>query len=334
MFSRKLKETSDFEAIQLGDNLLHTPPAFIVPEKFATNPNTRVPISPTLIKSMSEGSSFDDPPVILDRDTLEGVVAEALSRMPNHPFHNKAHIERVLKKLDSILEAGVTISGDGGKKRELLEWEKQALLIACAFHDMGHSGTQFRQLSSRVTLSEGRLFSNEENAAILTDELALRLGLSVSQRLTIQGLILGTTYGQNSHALLPDAVREDPISKDLIREYRPVTDLEKLVSYLDVASFDKDTEDFIADNINAFLENDPSDIPLTSSRWIAKTSGFLAFLDSRLRPLDGVITEALFATHRKGILELKARILNVEFGESVVERIKVAMKDLTPQHSP
>jgi hypothetical protein len=140
-------------------------------------------------------------------------VAAEYQKMPSLSYYNRHHL------LD-VEGLAWGIADDCFLPREAI----RLLRIAALTYNLGHSGHRYRQPTSP---SEYPDFSNEEYAAVLADRLVADF-LSLEDRLTLQGLILATTYGQNVLDRVP--------VRALLRPYAPTTPLECILAFADVGS--------------------------------------------------------------------------------------------------
>jgi hypothetical protein len=172
------------------------------------NPNTREVIAPTLKKDIEKyGIRYDMPhseAVRKLRDDLSAIMRS----MGGHYYHNFPHGCLVHAYTKSLLD----ILSLNGVEREVAE-------CGALLHDFGHCGSTYRQ----NVVAESSL-SNEEYACCEIDPL-VRDVLSTGYRLQLQGIVLGTSFGQNTR----------PVEDPLYRPYRPVTLCERVVALADVS---------------------------------------------------------------------------------------------------
>jgi len=146
---------------------------------------------------------------------------------------------------------------------------------------MAMLATTIRQLVEGV---DRRDLSNEEYAALKADEI-LRGQLSIAQRLTIQGLILATSFGQGGKLPYPS----------YNRNYRPTTNLEKILAFADVNGLDLEFDEWVEENFAIIRENRGIGVKEDFDWWIQGRLGFLQYLQDKLNDVKGILPEALGA---------------------------------------
>lgn len=203
-------------------------------------------------------------------DSICDTTLAEIGRLP-HTYHSRVHTEKVMAR---SLELGQ----DSG----LNEYELQQLYLAALFHDYGHAGQAYRQLTSGIDHPN---LSNEEYAALKADEF-LAPYLSVPQRLEIQGMILGTTFMQGNRALFPPTN-----GIDLYRDYAPNTKLEKLIAFADINSLVSPDEEFIDEHFQLIKECTIATMPANYDVWLKGRAMFLAYQRSRLEIIKPYLTK-------------------------------------------
>lgn len=171
------------------------------------NPNASLVIAPTLKADIElSGLIYVAPEPNVVRQLRVTLVAIMIG-MENHSYHNFPHGCQVYAFTKFLLDS-LSIEG---VERDVTE-------IGALLHDFGHCGSTHRQL-----VYKGDPLSNEEFACYHVDPL-VRNVFSTGYRLQLQGIILATSFGQNTQ----------PIEDPLYRPYRPVTLSERVVALADV----------------------------------------------------------------------------------------------------
>lgn len=183
----------------------------------------------------------------LETQTPKGEPKERHYHVPQHTLKVYAATEKLLKLLE--------------RRIRIPESDRQVVLLAAMCHDLRHYGRTIRQDYT----DDG--FSNEEIAAMVGDHFMRDAGFSLRQRLMFQGLIIGSTFGNN--------------------EIAPQTELEKLLAIADLAAgaFDENFEDFIRNTkLVNFEEREPGDRNENYQELFHELSRFMKFLKMRMTP--------------------------------------------------
>jgi hypothetical protein len=98
---------------------------------------------------------------------------------------------------------------------------------------------------------------------------------------TLQGLILATSFGQRDLDKLPAA----PTGVDLYRDYTPGSKLEKLLAFADICDLGSSFNDFIVSSLNVVKEARST---TSFDNWLVGRMGFVKFIESSL---DGIVSE-------------------------------------------
>ena len=244
------------------------------------NPNTVVILSPTLAEAIASGQEDVEQEISQELvDQQELFVVAAMAKLGN-PFHNERHVLEVAQRAYSMaMNAG-----------QYTQNELRLLYLAALYHDFDHAGVTYRQLV------KGGEFSNEEVAAIAFDE-QLGRHLGISQRVTAQGLIVSTSFGQLGNAKLP--------KPELKRDYRPWTSMEWILHLADVSSVDCSFKSFLAHGQDLLAEMRQHQT-MTPKCWCE----FLAFEEGFLRYFMVELENSKAALAKFDYLRLKRRAQN------------------------
>lgn len=172
------------------------------------NPNTSVEIAPTLKADIARQGLIYTSPSSWKVRTLIDDLSALMRSMEDHFYHNFSHGCSVYAFTKFLLDL-LSLEGD----------ERHVTECGALLHDFGHCGSSIRQL----VVPESQL-SNEEYACCEIDTLVSEV-FSTGYRLLLQGIILGTSFGQNNR----------PVSDVLYRPYRSVTLWERIVALADVS---------------------------------------------------------------------------------------------------
>jgi len=230
--------------------------------KFANNPNTKNHLSESLrdlIQADKDWDTYEDREVPENLYTkIEKSVLKDLDKL-SHPYHNKQHTQNVISRAMELAESAQLGSKD-----------KQLLRIAALFHDYDHAGNTFRQ---SVEGCERNDISNEEFAAIKADEIVGNL-LSPCQRLSLQGMILATSFAQNNPDMLPDYSYQ--------RDYKPIEKLEKFLAFSDINNLEDSLEDWMAQNYAILQESGRGGIADNFDKYLEGKLSFLSYVQMKL----------------------------------------------------
>jgi hypothetical protein len=230
-----------------------------------------------LLADLREGGvEKEDTGPELTAEQLQQIVDEVLSRLEaldakrKNPYHNVEHTRGVVGRLQDLMLS---------QKNPISAREAQALIVAAAFHDYGHSGLRTREkfsadqirgevahdefegLAQRNGFATSEGLSNEDLAAMAADAFAKDLGLSNRQRVQIAGGIAATTFG-------------------LGRNIEPGTPGEKLLEEADLSGYTGSVAEWMHDSIGVAQEMaDEGVIPDTPVKWLEGQRDFLKFLN-------------------------------------------------------
>lgn len=129
----------------------------------------------------------------------------------------------------------------------------QLVIIAALFHDFDHCGKTIR------TEKDG--LSNEEHAAMCAEIFLKSKDLSQKSIDFIKNLIIGTTFGN------PDI--------------KPITKIEKILAFADIACYKDGWEAFFKDSINLLKETPKSARPSDFITWMQNEKSFIEYIKSR-----------------------------------------------------
>lgn len=142
--------------------------------------------------------------MVISKKIKEAVLTEIDKLSSNNAYHNREHVETVLKNLDKLQDH---------LTEELTKDEELMLRVAILYHDYGHPGYEVRSECPKEIPNKD--LTNEEYAALVCGE-ALEIALAPEQVQTIQRIILTTSMGN---------------------KYPAETKLEKLMAFVDIANF-------------------------------------------------------------------------------------------------
>jgi hypothetical protein len=247
-----------------------------------SNPNTRCIISPKLVEDMAGTPGWEyEAPIMVSEDVLADLISEVLSEYPIWPYHSRTHIESVLARVERLaFHAGLDA------------YDTQILKLGALFHDYDHCGFTLRQVI------QGGDWSNEEVSAYLTD-LRVSSLLTVRQRVILQGLILATAFGQRDEA----GLKEKYPTLDLVREYRPFTDLERLLAFADVNQLEGTDEERMRDDLSVLRESLRHAPAPSFERYVAGRAAFLAYLATKVADVKPLLSEE-YGDHLERCLEI------------------------------
>lgn len=214
-----------------------------------------------------------------------------LSSMPNLPYHNREHVELVMHRVEEAARAC------GRTEREVT-----LLKLAAMYHDYDHAGNTYRQ---DVPGADRNDLTNEEYAAIAADN-DLKDYLTVDERVTLQGLILATSFGQNQNAL--DAAFKGAQRPELVRPYSATTDLENILALADVSNFDLTFDSWLKDNYNVVTETPVSRRPESFDEFLRQRTGFLGYVQMRLDAVKELMMPSVYDASCAKLTEFKSLI--------------------------
>lgn len=240
--------------------------------------NNRTIISPLLARDLTHQSV--SPPVELSAAQRSELVRWGVAQMNEggHVYHNAVHVQRVIERVNLLAQAAA-----------LDPREAQLLELGAAFHDLGHSGCTYRQLVPGAPRSD---LSNEEYAAIRADE-QLAGCLCPAQRLTVQGLILATSFGQADPEGIPAEIREVAY-----RPYRPVTLGERMLAFADVSNALGSFATFDSESAAMAEEQGVRSLPATIDGYFRRQLSFLEYVQSRLEAISAALPAAAVAQYQ------------------------------------
>ncbi len=188
---------------------------------------------------------------------------KAYDKERNLPYHNVEHTHSVLSRLRVLLS-----------KTQLPPGEVQLLEIAALYHDIEH-GAQPRQSTN------GRL-SNEERSAIRADRYAKSAGFSLRQRVTLYGLIIGTTFF-------------DPL-------IQPKTHLEKLLVIADLGGFCESSMEWIRQSLHVTQEKPQDQRAASLEDWYYEQLRFLDYVENHLIPEANQLRWGIKLENKKALI--------------------------------
>ena len=178
----------------------------------------------------------------------------------------------------------------------------QAGGIAALLHDYGHSGQTLRQKVSREIAHKD--ISNEEFSAIAADEI-LKSRLDPEQIIAIEVAILGTSFGQ----------AEGPYA----RSYKPLSSMDKLLAFADIAGFTKGFHAWMKESMNVFREMPLKNLPQDFSALVKDRKGFVGFIKMKLDEIAPLIGEAAAAQYADQLNAIKEALDSEEVNRWQVE---------------
>lgn len=199
-------------------------------------PNAEIIFSDELRADVLNEGAFDVSGEVFSKEEMGAIEQDIMTRLKaidekkRNPYHNADHAKDVLDRVRELLkESGVPAD------------EAQVMELAALYHDYDHPGK----------IVEPGL--NEINSAKEADNFAKAKGLSVKQRVMLQGLIIGTT------------VKKEGVGAR--------TKLEKLFALADGADWTKAPEQWLRSRASLIREVeiwDPKYLPEDINAWLDK----------------------------------------------------------------
>lgn len=189
-------------------------------------------------------------------DFFEKVLSEIAQQCP-WPHHNRRYTEEVVERVTELAHH---------VRPPLGERDVELLGLAALFHGFGHCGRTIRQTCPGASHTN---MSNEEFAA-LEAERQLSSKLDSHELTVVKRMILATSFGQNNPTFA------------YYRPYEPVTLLEKLLAFADIAGFQKSFEEWMDESFRVMQEADPATVPETFEAWLKTRNGFLGYCRVKL----------------------------------------------------
>jgi hypothetical protein len=198
----------------------------------------------TLGIDKSQDKEFD---MVIFKDIKNEVIGKLkeIDSVRKNPYHNAEHAIEVLGRARKLMEKIILPLS----RRQIVE-------LSALFHDYDHCGRTHR--------FEPDGLSNEEYACLHADKYAKSIGFSVHQRILVQGLIIGTTFGNP--------------------QIGPKTELEKLLAIADVGGFEKSFEKWIEDSANVLKEVPIEKRPASAVEWLNNALNFINWIKERITP--------------------------------------------------
>lgn len=279
-----------------------------IPLGLENNPNCQKATTISLSQQLKNSdivSSYSSPEAVPLIETLQPLFRTVMKDLAtlDHAFHNVAHTKNVqlilnlLHKWTNLLELGEeklpakTIAALILERRDLAN-------TSVVLHDYDHCGIRYRQRMPNFMGRVGNI-SNEEWSTISGDAL-LSNHYSPRQRLIIQGAILGTSHAQDDVMLEKERDR-----RILVRDYKPTTRLEKLVSFADKAAFILGTEIHLEGSLNFLREVGQK--PASFEAWLDTERKFVTYLRATF---DQFTKDGLF--NDSGVKEIGLRLSQLE----------------------
>lgn len=212
------------------------------------SPNALQIVAPVLNKDLKSSGLQLEKPVCLEARYLHQSETEiyneikTLDKKKKLAYHNLNHTLSVVKRVRSLL-----------KKTKWQESEKQLVLIAAMFHDYQHG---------YMAYTRNKDFSNEEKSAIQADLFAKKVGLTLSQRVQLYGMIISTTFSQPS--------------------IYPQTKYEKLLVMADLGGFINTNREWLIESLNVILEIPLKKRPTSIREWLQFQNNFLGYVKKHL----------------------------------------------------
>ncbi|MEK7093168.1 MAG: hypothetical protein AAB927_01655 [Patescibacteria group bacterium] len=239
-----------------------------------------------------------EPPFLNKADYIHvrDTILNLIERTPLHnPYHNVEHTRGVEARF-------LELARHSKLSAAAREWGGLRALL----HDFGHCGQTIRQAAPADI--KRRDLSNEEYAALRAHTLFSR-NFQSEQIIYLQTGILATSFGQTQG--------------EYMRQYRPVSDSEKLLAFADIAGCINGFQEWMVERLHVLEEAPRETIPADFEKYLAVRKGFVNYCSMKLRDIEPLLEPSYYAG-----LEAKLSALDENLsGNAGAERFRPFAKE-------